>query len=93
LALSPKRFWRLTLAEFDCLCRGYHRREVAAWQRARQIALEVKNGLRPPGTRGETAYQYLPLPGDEVPASTVPATAEEVNDLWAELDARDAAIL
>jgi hypothetical protein len=75
------------------MCRGYHRREVEAWKRTRQIALEVKNGLRPPGTRGETPYEYLALPGDVVPASTVPATAEEVNDLWAELDARDAAIL
>ncbi|WP_235998532.1 hypothetical protein [Hymenobacter sp. BT559] len=53
----------------------------------------MKNGLRPPGTRGETPYEYLPLPSDVVPISTAPATAEEVNDLWAELDARDAAIL
>jgi hypothetical protein len=57
------------------------------------IALEVKNGLRAPGVRGETPYEYLALPGDEVPVSTVPATAKEIEDLWAELDARDAAIL
>lgn len=49
--------------------------------------------MRAPGEYGQTPHQYLPLPGDTVPVSTAPATTEEINDLWAELDARDAAIL
>ncbi len=75
------------------MCRGYHRREIEAWRRTRLIALEIKNGLRAPGEYGQTPHQYLALPGDAVPISTAPATAEDLDDLWAELDARDAAIL
>jgi hypothetical protein len=91
--LSPKKFWRLTLTEFDCKCRGYRRKQVDAWRRARLLATLLVNIHRDPKTPAVTPEALLPLLGDVLEPSTTPSSAEEIAALWAELDERDAAIL
>lgn len=55
----------MTLSEFDRMCQGYHRRELARLRRLRLVLAEVRNGLRHPEADAQTAAEVLPLPGDD----------------------------
>jgi hypothetical protein len=91
--LLPKKFWNLTLTEFDCKCRGYRRREAEAWRRTRLLITLLVNIHRDPKTPAVTPESLFSLLGDVLEPRAAQATAKEIEDLWAELDARDALIL
>ena len=54
---------------------------------------EIRNLMRGPKDAWQPAHEVLPLPGDGLAPAIVPESAEDIEALWAELDARDAALL
>jgi hypothetical protein len=75
------------------MCRGYRRRQTEAWRRTRLLATLLVNLHREANSPVLSPEQLLPLPGDQLAEAAPDLTPEQVDELWAELDRRDAALL
>jgi hypothetical protein len=63
------------------------------YRRTRLLMAEIRNLMRGPKDPWQPADEILPLPGDGLLPAAAPESAEDIEALWAELDARDAALL
>lgn len=78
MQLRPHELETLTWTDYHRLGQGFHRRQVAEWERTRWLAAQLVNVQLAPDDR-LSLRELLPLPSDPPPpAAKTPEPAERV---------------